>query len=45
MFEPHIMAASSFWQPLIFLRTQTCERLILFEPEILQLDIEILKAL
>ena len=36
MFEPPIMAASSLWQPLIFLRTRTCERLILFEPEVKQ---------
>jgi len=44
MFEPRIMAASSLWQPLIFLRIRTCERLIRFEPEILKPDIESFKA-
>ena len=34
MFEPRNMVASSLWQPLIFLRTQTCERWILLEPDV-----------
>ena len=44
MFELRIMAASSLWQPLIFQRTQTCERWILYEPDV-KPDIESFKAL
>ena len=42
MFEPRIMAASSLWQPLIFLRTQTCERRLPLEPDV-ELDFKISK--
>ena len=44
MFEPRIMAASSLWQPLLFLRTRTLQEIILLEPDV-KPDIESFKAL